>query len=142
MAKKDSLERFVDIGVRGIFGTPWQYGERIYGQATYGLEEIEWDQNEYGIPQYGRHIYGTDDKRWGIYQRRKENGQIFYVRERFYTPTNPQTGPQQAWRTTFKNGAIAWQALTPTEKEKYNKKALKYGIYGYNLFMKNWLKTH
>ncbi len=142
MTKVNSEERFLDFGVKGLFGTPWQYGERVYGQATYGLKEIEWDRNEYGIPQYGKLIYGTDDKRWGIYQRRKENGRIFYVREEFYIPANPQSVPQQAWRTIFANGMTAWQALTQAEKNEYNKRANKLGMWGRNLFMKHYLNSN
>lgn len=142
MAKKDSLERFADFGVRGLFGTPWQYGERVYEQGTYGLEEIEWDRNEYGIPQYGWHIYGTDDKRWGIYQLRHRLGKRIFVRQQFYIPANPQSGPQQAWRTIFTNGMIAWGLLTQAEKNEYNKRANKYNLHGVNLFMKHYLNSN
>lgn len=142
MAIVNFKERFLDFGARGIFGIAWQYGEKIYGQVHYGLEEIEWDRNEYGIPQYGWKIYGSDDKRWGIYQRRKEGNRIFYVRENFYIPSNPQSNPQQAWRTTFINGKNAWNNLTAEQQEVYNKRANKLPLYGYNLFMREWLKTH
>ncbi len=142
MAKTESKERFMDFAAKGRFGIPFEYSDRYYGQASYGLIEIEWDKNEYGIPQFGSKVYGTDDKRWGIYQRRKENGKIFYIRERFYHPANPQTVPQQARRTVFANGMTAWGGLTQEERQEYNIRASKMGLHGVNLFMKIWLNSN
>ena len=142
MAKTESKERFMDFGVTGRFGIGFYYSDRVYAQGSYGLEEKEWDRNEYGIPQLGWRIYGTDDKRWGIYQRRKEGGKPFFIRERFYHPTNPQTVPQQAWRTIFANGMAAWKLLTSEQKLWYHTRASKMGLHGVNLYMKIWLNSN
>jgi len=142
MAQKDPKERFVDIGVKGKFGQAWQYGEAIYAKAHYANEEIEWDRNEYGIPQHGWRVYGTDDKRWGIWQLRHRLGKRIFVKEAFYIPSNPQSEPQQARRTIFANGMTAWGGLTAEQQKEYNDKANKLGIFGFNLFMRNYLNSH
>jgi len=142
MAQKDPKERFIDHGVRGKFGKAWQYGEAIYSKAHYANKEIEWDRNEYGIPQYGWKIYGTDDKRWGIWQLRHRLGKRIFVKQKFFIPSNPQTESQQARRTIFADGMTAWKALTAEQQKEYNNKANKLGIFGFNLFMKQYLNSH
>lgn len=142
MAQKESKERFLDFGTSGKFGKGWQYGEAIYSKAHYANIEIEWDRNEYGIPQLGWRIYGTDDKRWGIWQLRHRLGKRIFVKQKFYIPSNPQSGAQQAWRTIFANGMTAWGALTVQQQKEYNDRANKYAIFGFNLFMKEYLNSH
>jgi len=142
MAQKDPKERFVDFGVSGKFGQGYEYGEAIYAKAHYANEEIEWDRNEYGIPQYGWHVYGTDDKRWGIWQLRHRLGKRIFVKEAFYIPSNPQSEAQQAWRTVFANGMAAWGGLTKEQQKVYNDKANKLGIFGFNLFMREYLNSN
>lgn len=142
MVEVNSKERFLDLGARKKFGIAWEYGQKIYGQIHYGIEEEEWDYNEYGFKTYGSTEYGADDKRWGIYQKRKESGRVFFVRQDFYIPNNPQTGPQQAWRQVFTDGMTAWAVLTDAEKKGYNEKGSKLGMKGYNFFMREYLNSH
>jgi len=130
MTKVLSQERFCDFGVRGKFGRAFEYGQRIYGQCRYGAEEPKIDT---GI--------GTPQIRFGIYQRRKENGKIFYVRENFYIPSNPRTETQQAWRDVFTAGMTAWKALTDEQKKWYRERANKLGLPAQNLFLKSYLKS-
>jgi len=75
----------------------------------------------------------------GIYQMRPRDGGAICVREVFYTPTNPQTPEQQANRSKFAAGVVAWQALTPEEKQEYNR--MRYGLRmsGYNLFLRLYM---
>lgn len=88
--------------------------------------------------------FGDPDPRGvlGIYQIRTRYGTQVQVKMVFYTPTNPQTGPQQAWRGTFADAVAGWQALTPAQKEVYNNKA-KYKSYsGYNLYLREYLLSN
>jgi len=41
----------------------------------------------------------------------------------YYTPTNPQTEPQQDWRTHFKEQVKEALKLTPEEREPYEERA-------------------
>jgi len=79
---------------------------------------------------------------WGIYQVRTRWGGFVQVKEVFYTPTNPQTGPQQAWRLIFSQGVAAWQALSEEEKEEYRARADYFSFTGFNLFMREYLLSH
>jgi hypothetical protein len=141
MAKKDPKERFFDMGVRGKFGKPWEYGQKIYGYGFYGEEEIFWGYNEYGFATYGKTQFGSDDIRWGVYQRRKELDKIYYIREEFMNPVNPQTEKQQSWRQVFIDGMEEWGNLTDTAKKSYHIRASKLGLHGVNLFMKEYLNS-
>ena len=142
MAIKTPKERFLDLGVAGKFGQGYEYGEAIFAKAHYANEEIEWDRNEYGIPLLGWRVYGTDDKRWGIWQLRHRLGKRIFVKQKFYIPSNPRSVPQQAWRATFAAGMIAWGNLTTEQKKVYNGRANKLGIFGFNLFMKEYLNSN
>lgn len=78
----------------------------------------------------------------GIYQVRTRYGKQVQVKEVFYTPTNPQTAPQQANRQKITDGVIAWQSLTDPQKNVYNQKA-KYKPYsGYNLYLREYLLSN
>jgi hypothetical protein len=141
MAKKDPKDRFFDMAVSGKFGRPYEYGQKIYGQGYFGVKEIEWDKNELGFAIYGTTAFGTDDKRWGIYQRRQENGKIFYIKENFYQGWGTGSETQQATRDNFAAGMTAWKALTPTQKMWYRKKASRINLPAQNLFMRQYLNS-
>ncbi len=96
----------------------------------------------YGEREYGNFRYGEDDKFYGIYQVRSRYGSQVVVKEKFYTPTNPQTVAQQAWRQVYADSIVAWQALTDNQKEQYNIKAKFKPYSGYNLFQKEYLLSH
>lgn len=131
MTKVSSMERFGDIGAHGKFGRPYEYGEGMYGTGEYGEEEPE-------IPA-GKGLAG---KRWGIYQKRTENGKSFIIKERFYSPKDPKSAGQLAQRNKFRNGYIAWGDLTELQKEEYNKRGSKIGQMGQNIFLKEYLNSH
>lgn len=78
----------------------------------------------------------------GIYRVRHRWGKTIQEKLPFYTPTNPQTEPQQANRQKITDGVIAWQALTPEQKEVYNVKAKYKNYSGYNLFISEYLLSH
>jgi len=79
---------------------------------------------------------------YGIYQVRTRYGKQVVVKEVFYTPTNPQTVPQQANRQKLTDGVAAWQALTNNQKEIYNERARYKPYSGYNLFLREYLLSH
>ena len=142
MAKVDSYERVYDFGIRGKLGRPFYFGERLYSNFNYGEVEYQIDKNEYGVRLYGGVIYGTDDVRAGIYQRRHGKGKVLYARLNFYNPSNPKTILQQANRTKFASGMTVWSNLTQNEKEVYNERAKTYQLHGVNLFLKEYLNSN
>lgn len=60
----------------------------------------------------------------------------------YYTPTNPQTEAQQAWRQVFADGIAAWHALSEAEKDEWRKKAKKKRMVGQHLFQSHYLNSH
>lgn len=137
-----SKERFFDFGVIKKFGRAWEYGQKIYGQGQYGETEIEFLLFGYGVQLYGFSEYGSDNPRWGIYQRRHDNGKVIYVRENFYIPKQTMSEAKQANWDKFKSGMEAWALLTSGEKEEYNKEAHKLKLHGVNLFLRRWLNSY
>lgn len=75
----------------------------------------------------------------GIYQRRHSKAGIFYVKEKFYKPTNPRTPQQQAGRIKFTAGVAAWKALSPQEKEHWLHSKRAKLMTGRNLFLRNFM---
>lgn len=142
MPVKSPAERFLDLGVTGSFGKPWQYGERRFAEVHFGEESIEKNENEFGYKTYGKTLYASDDGRWGTYQKRRYNGKNYYVRMEFMTPYNPRTTTQQSWRDIFRDGMAAWNNLTKEEQNVYHKKGTRLGQLGQNLFMKDYLRSH
>ena len=142
MPRVETIERFLDLGVRGKFGKAFEYGEKVYGRGHYGEIEVEWDYNGYGFRIYGMNKYGADDLRWGIYQRRHKEGSVTYSRLKFYQKAKACSEAETNRRNVFRQGMEAWVLLTEEQKEVYNSEAIKYHIFGVNLFLKNCLKSH
>lgn len=78
----------------------------------------------------------------GIYRTRHRWGKVIQEKLPFYTPTNPQTGPQQNWRGIFSDAVAGWQALTDEQKNQYNEKAKYKNLSGYNLYISEYLYSH
>lgn len=79
---------------------------------------------------------------YGIYQRRKMKSGKGYIKMKFYTPTNPQTEPQQANRTKFADAMSAWGALTPEEKAPYYERAKRRQMKPWGLFVREYYQSH
>jgi len=60
----------------------------------------------------------------------------------YYTPANPQTEKQQAWRQVFADGIAAWKALDDEEKAEWWEKAKRKQMCGPHLFQSHYLNTH
>jgi len=61
----------------------------------------------------------------------------------YYTPSNPRTAAQQAWRAVFAAGIAAWHALSDEEKEEWKRRAKEEkSMVGQHLFQSVYLKTH
>lgn len=77
----------------------------------------------------------------GIYQLRTINGRKVNVREVFYTPTQTWSQAKQNAQDKFAAGVLAWQGLTDEQKEVYNERAERYRLPGYNLFLREYMKS-
>lgn len=79
----------------------------------------------------------------GIYQVRHYGNKSVNVREKFYYPgsVNPYepSEAQLILRAKFAAGVLAWQNLTPEEKQEYNKRGKKISLPGFNLFLREYM---
>jgi len=98
--------------------------------------------NGYGNNIYGYSFYGFSNVYAGIYQQRHGTNRKITVKEKFYSPTNPQTIPQQANRDVFSDAISGWQGLTSEQKLGYNKRAVGRHMSGYNLYIREYMLTH
>jgi len=115
----------------------------ILEQKLYSLDvrgEIGYSGG-FGLIAFGWNRFGFYNVMCGIYAKFRTLKGPKLVRKVFYRPTNPQTVPQQAWRSIFADGKVAWDSLTLDQKKLYNKKAQSRRMTGYNLFMSQWLQS-
>ena len=109
--------------------------------------------NQLGTFQMGHSWLGDEDYYFpvpgkasilisGIYRTDNVTGETKNYREPYYITRNPRTEPQQNWRQIFADAVTAWQALTNEQKVVYNKKAIGKRMSGYNLFLREYLKSH
>jgi hypothetical protein len=78
----------------------------------------------------------------GIYQRRHSKKGPVLALLRDYAPTDPKTEGQLTCRENMRQGTLAWQGLTETQKRGYNLIAGKKSRRGLNLFLEQYLKSH
>jgi len=78
----------------------------------------------------------------GIYQMRMTKRGKQPVRMKFYTPTNPQTEPQQANRAKFTTAVGLWMALTSEQKQAYTIRAKRRNMFGWGLFIREYYQAN
>lgn len=104
---------------RGHFPYPYIVGFNIYPSSYKGLYNAEG---------------------W-IYQTRRTWHGLICVAEKYYTPYNPRTVPQQNNRQKFADGVAEWHTMSDSQKKKYNDYARKRGrISGFTYFMSLYMK--
>ena len=65
---------------------------------------------------------------------------IFITRP-YYKPAQPVTPARLARWKKFRNGVLAWQALSPVQKGTWNKLGDMFNYEGFNRFMSKFLKS-
>lgn len=131
MLVEHPAEKLMSLGARGRSLRNCEYGCAIFGFSVYGEEPT--------VLNFGNGKTGVAS---GIFQRRRNGGKVVLALERYYVPKNPQTIPQQAHRQTFADAVVAWQALTTIQKQVYNENSREKKMSGYNLFLREYLKSH
>lgn len=121
---QDGETRILENGGRRIFEGHVPFSDFLLAIGT---------RKKLGKPEY-------DDPLnvYGIYQSRMTQQGKKSFKLRFYTPTNPQTAPQQANRAKFAAAMTAWKALTDEQKAPYTIRAKKLGMFGRNLFIREY----
>ncbi|MCJ7828225.1 MAG: hypothetical protein MUP81_00595 [Dehalococcoidia bacterium] len=75
----------------------------------------------------------------GIYRRRPGPKGVTIVKMDFYDPGPPTHPGQIAAQDKFRAGVAAWQALTQEQKNQYNENAKDLEMYGFNLFLREYM---
>ena len=69
---------------------------------------------------------------------RRLRGGSFCI-ERYPKPSYTRTTAQDTQRNKFKQAINAWKALSPSEKEEWNRNAEPFGLTGYQYFIQQYL---
>ena len=104
-----------------------------------------------GFIRLGHSSLGASAFIGGVYQRRvtgyNNTGRkvhlprkTYYVKMRYYRPTNPNTPEQQANRSMFAEAVASWKGLPPAEKIEWKKKASRHSRRGHNLYISEYMK--
>lgn len=130
-------------GVEGIINGETMAGIRQTGSIRRG--------DGFGFIRLGHSTFGAIAHVGGVYQKRvtgyNNTGRkahlprkAYYVRMRYYRPTNPNTPEQQAKRTLFADAMASWQGLSAGEKRQWKIKALRHGRRPHNLYISEYMK--
>ncbi len=109
--------------------------------------------NQFATSQFGHSWFGDEDLYLfkgtlqemllsGIYRTDNVTGQTRNYREPYYITRNPRTESQQTNRAKMAAAVLAYQGLTPDERMAYYKRAIGKRLSGYNLFLREHLKSN
>ncbi len=130
-------------GVEGVLNGTTMAGIRQTGTIRRG--------DGFGFIRLGHSALGASAYIGGVYQRRvtgyNNTGRkahlprkTYYVKMRYYRPTNPRTPAQQAGRSKFADAVAGWKALSPAEKQLYNTRGSRLGRRGRNLYISEFMR--
>lgn len=131
MAILTGLKKLYSGTARRKFGPRCEYGCVQHGAVSFGVEPIKVTMGKYGEVELS-----------GIYKKVKINGKFKCFRLRYYIPKDNKTEVQLAQRQAVRDGVLAWQSLTNSQKLVYNERAKGSPRSGYNIFMKEYLLSH
>lgn len=95
--------------------------------------------NQYGGGIYGDSLYGDESEIAGLYRVRHYNGKKYREKMQFYPYVITHTAGQDVNRSKFADAVSAWQALTGEQKAVYNKRAIGRRMFGYHLFLREFM---
>lgn len=78
----------------------------------------------------------------GIWQMRMTKRGKVPIKMKFYSPTESAARLANPRRTVFADGMAAWGALTTEEKASYTERAKRRAMFGWGLFMRDYLRSH
>lgn len=107
-----------------------EFGCSMYGATKFGSSPLKITL-----------IDGSELEVSGVYQKRHSAGRSIFVRERFYFPRYPNTPAQLQTRENIRLAVASWQELTEEQKIAYNKRAEGLNMSGYNLYIREYIKS-
>ena len=142
MPEVQGIDKLFSIFPKKRFGLYRLFGTAQMGHSNYGNEDLYFNRTGFGVASFGDDIFGNVILLSGIYRTDNVTGRTKFYREPFYLTKNPRTEAQQANRQKFADAVAAWQGLTSEQKNQYNIKAKGRHMSGYNLFLREYLKSH
>lgn len=140
------MPRLVPAGMAGIDGL-------FDGRSMAGLQQSGSIRRGDGLGavRFGHSAFGVTSHIGGVYQKRvtgynnygrREHlpRRAYYVKMRYYRPTNPNTPAQQSRRSLFGDAMRAWQSLSAADKQYYNSKANRLSRRGFNLYVSEYMR--
>lgn len=137
------VDELKSISIRRRFGKNHEYGCGVYGFSDYGdlqpaggiyrIQPVPTRKDFGKVAQYGCGVYGGISFGEVLLTDRRN------IKERYYIPLQTMTPEKIASQTAFRSAILAWQALTPEQKAVYNKRAESRPMFGYNLFVREFM---
>lgn len=117
--------------------------------ALYGRFGHEQKTGKLQIPDDGSETLGIKP---GIYQRRwngynnkialpKNQRKMFFVREKYYRPSQPRTSKQQAQRAKMARAMEAWHSLAESDRDIWRERGREFQKRGVILFISDYLNS-
>ena len=132
-------DKLLSSSAVGKLSKPCYYATAQYGLSEYGQEDMSIPIFEFGKIVFGDCEFGSLRQLSGIFQTKETDGKLTDYRRRHFISKNPRTEDQQNWRQVFQDGVGEWNLLSDAQKKVWNDKALDLELYGFNLFMKDYL---
>jgi len=142
MPEVTGIDTLLSIFPKKRFSKFRLFGTSQSGFSNYGAEDIFLFFTEFGNTTLGVDKFANILLLSGIYRTDNVTGKTRVYREPFYITKNPRYAPQQANRQKYADGITAWQLLTDEQKEIYNKRAIGKRMFGYHLFLKEYLLSN
>lgn len=130
-------------GVEGVFSGSTMAGLQQRGSIRRGdgLGFIRCGHSRLGSTAYIGGIYQKRVTGYNNYGRRPDLPRVsYYVKMRYYKPTNPNTAAQQARRSKFAEAVASWKGLSAAQKMIYNNRAHRQSRRGQNLYISEFMR--
>ena len=153
MPEVEGIDKLFSALPRKRFGLYRLFGTSQFAHSNYGEEDIYFNRTGYGKASFGNDLFGNIIMLSGIYRTDNVTGKTRYYREPFYITKNPRLPDQQANREKFADAVLFCQSayyghglfgftLYGFQENQYNKKLACRRMSGYNLCIREYLKSH
>ena len=142
MPEVKGLDKLFSFVARKKFGGFPKYGTSQFAWSNFGDDDAYLIRAGYGDSFFGFSVFADFVILSGIYRTDQVTGKTKYYRQPYVIVRNPRSDLQQTNRQKMAAAVASWQALTDEEKNRYNKNAYGKRMSGYNLFLKEYLRSH
>jgi hypothetical protein len=142
MVEIRGTQKLLSVTASRRFGVFCLFGTSQCGFTHFGSEDIYYIPVPFGVCRFGIDELGDTICLSGIYRTDNVTGETKHYREPYYITKNPRTIPQQLNRLKYADAVASWKVLTDEQKAEYNYRARHYNLYGYHLYIKDYMLSH